>query len=394
MLRGRLIGSFRFASRCRSTTNPGHANSLTGNPKLITYPEVSTSDFNMPKAKELSAPTFIDKFVGTSNIGPLTSPSTAQTEWEELQEILRDSQKIKEKLTSSEVGPDLDEDIESTAPGYKQRKHEIFKQCQLFNAVQFNDDEEYTWRTQYATLKTQNRKTAWSVHNKGIMSAEAALDMTKVPQQQQLKNLMDFEPVPVCGYIRREIFMSALKYRMFPCTAYMRPKTNGGFVPEPDYLHEALGHLMSLQDEDFANLWQKIGEASCNIVLNSCEEDGQARMDKLENLFWFSMETGMCREDDVVKFYGGAVLSSAGESQHAFSKTSNVEFREWDTEKILNTEVDFTKYANVYYVAHPHDAWKQAMVYFEGHDPELFGLCQPLVQYLAEYDKCTTGSGR
>jgi phenylalanine-4-hydroxylase len=103
-------------------------------------------------------------------------------------------------------------------------------------------------------------------------------------------------------------FYHALAERRFLSTQYVRHHSVPFYTPEPDIIHEIIGHANMLASPVFADLYERAGQAARRAL----------RAESLEffsRVFWFSLEFGVVREGGELRAYGAGLLSSYGEIQ-------------------------------------------------------------------------------
>ena len=107
-------------------------------------------------------------------------------------------------------------------------------------------------------------------------------------------------------------FLNGLAFKVFNSTQYIRHPSQPDYTPEPDIVHELMGHAPMFADKDYADFAQMIGLASLG-----CPE---MYLPKLATIYWFTIEFGILEENDKKKAYGAGILSSFKEFDWIFSE--------------------------------------------------------------------------
>jgi phenylalanine-4-hydroxylase len=197
-------------------------------------------------------------------------------------------------------------------PSYWRRRDEIAALAAGVDAepatIAYTDVENEVWSKVADTLGV-----LWNRHAAtGVLEARERLGLPSdhVPQLAEvdasLRPLTGFSYRAVAGLIPVDEFFAALANRTFASTQYVRWEGSPLYTPEPDVIHEVMGHGNCLACPEIAELHRRAGEAFGRI------QDERARQ-FLADVFWFSVEFGVVRERGEPKAYGTGLLSSAGE---------------------------------------------------------------------------------
>lgn len=155
----------------------------------------------------------------------------------------------------------------------------------------------------------------------------------KIPQvdilSAQLKELVGWTLVPVIGLIESQEYYTYLANKQFPFALNIRDANNYNFSPIPDIWHDVFGHLPLL----IYPLYNNFIESLARFWL---ESNGRQRQ-QIDNLYWFTIESGICQENGERRVYGASQVSSFDEIHYALSDKPTV--YPFDLQAIFNVKV-------------------------------------------------------
>jgi phenylalanine-4-hydroxylase len=242
-------------------------------------------------------------------------------------------------------------------PEYRKRRNFIaglskkFRETGVITDVDYNDEEQRIWQIVAGRLEELHALHA----NNFYLQAKKDLGIStkRIPQltemNKRLKERSNFRLAPVEGLVDTRAFLSWLSYRTMLSTQYIRHHSRPEYTPEPDIVHEAIGHIPMFTNRDFADFSQFIGHGARVATDRQLEELGR--------LYWFTVEFGLTEEDGRIKAYGAGLLSSFGELTHAFG--DEVERRPFDLEQVIATPYDYSDMQPVLYVIPSYAALKE-----------------------------------
>jgi phenylalanine-4-hydroxylase len=228
-------------------------------------------------------------------------------------------------------------------PAYRERRNAIASLSVAHETgssipyVEYTNVEHDVWRTVCRELATKHRLYATRSFLEG--QEALALPADHIPQlndvTDRLAGLSGFRYEPVAGLAPLRTFYGSFVDDVFFSTQYIRHHSSPLYTPEPDIIHEVLGHANQLADPDVARLYRLVGRAVARV-----ETDGALRV--LSRVFWFTFEFGVVEEHGL-KTYGAGILSSFGELD-AFRRAT---IRPLDFAGMTHVEYDITRYQPV-----------------------------------------------
>lgn len=244
---------------------------------------------------------------------------------------------------------------------YRRRRAEIagvgaaYRPGDRIPDVEYTHAEHAVWGTVSRELAEQHRRFAVAEYLDG--ARRLGLPPDRVPQLRELdgrtRALTGFGFRPVPGLVPTRVFYGALAERTFLSTQYLRHHSAPFYTPEPDLIHEIIGHGAMLASPVFADLYETAGWASLRAT-------SDAALEYFSRVFWFTLEFGVVWQHDELRAYGAGLLSSYGEIQ-AFR---DAEIRPWDLHAMGTLEYDISVYQPVLFAAASFEAMASELTTF------------------------------
>ena len=125
--------------------------------------------------------------------------------------------------------------------------------------VDYNQTEKDVWAFCYKNLIDRFRTNACEEFNWTINEFQKNIGLceTEIPQLETisafLKEATGWRLKPVGGLLTQREFLNSLAFRIFCSTQYVRHSSEPLYTPEPDILHELLGHAPMFAHQEFAD---------------------------------------------------------------------------------------------------------------------------------------------
>lgn len=158
----------------------------------------------------------------------------------------------------------------------------------------------------------------------------------------KLKEICGWSLIGVDGLLPNDVFFSLLNLKMFPTTVHVRSSEEIEFSRLPDIFHDIFGHVPLLTNKSFSEFIQKYGEIAIKYL------DNDQALIYLGRLYWFTLETGLIKNNNDFKPYGGAILSSYSEIFNL--KNNQIQIHSFDINKVMNTDYENLELQKEYFV--------------------------------------------
>ena len=217
---------------------------------------------------------------------------------------------------------------------------------------QYSSEDHDTWR--FATTELASVLHGNTYVNYERAFAETGLQIEQIPSLNDVSSALSkfgWRSLVVEGFIPPDVFMLFQANAVLPISRPMRSRSQLGYTPVPDILHEAAGHLPMLNSSGYREFLSKLGNIGAKVQLTDTDmklyeqqkqvaeltaddlvnpTDLERARTKLAETFervrfeatskarlvarfhWWTVEYGLIGPDHLV--YGAGLLSSAAEA--------------------------------------------------------------------------------
>jgi len=213
----------------------------------------------------------------------------------------------------------------------------------LSSSIDYTDEEEALWGQVLEKLAVAHEKYASRLYLKGKQALH--INEKKIPQQSEvnrlLKEMTGFGLIPAEGLLHTSSFFSYIVKHQMPCTQFLRHPAHPEYTPEPDMVHDMVGHVPFFVDHDYVEITNLIAQG----VMSAKDEKA---VEKWSRVYWFAIEFSLIEEKGEIKVFGAGLLSSFGEMEYAYS--SEVTRKPFHIEDVITTDYDNTQMQDLLFV--------------------------------------------
>lgn len=236
-------------------------------------------------------------------------------------------------------------------PVYRARRDTIAQRALDYHAnagrgpipdAPYTSAEHAAWREIWAELAPRHQAFAAAA----VLDIQRAFPIShdRIPQLAQISAALTkttgFRMAPVPGLVAPRRFFCTLHDGVFLSTQYVRHASRPFYTPEPDVIHELVGHASTLAHPRLAALNRLFGQAA--------KLADRRTLARIERVYWFTLEFGLVEEAGGVRAVGAGLLSSAGELERSQSQAALLD---WDLERIAKTDYQTSRYQDRLFVA-------------------------------------------
>lgn len=208
----------------------------------------------------------------------------------------------------------------------------------------YSATEHTTWKTLYNRQMGLLPGRVCDEYLEGVKTLGIHADA--IPKFEELTAILKprtgWEIVAVPGLIPSKPFFTLLANRRFPVTNWIRKPEEMDYLEEPDLFHDLFGHVPLLTNPVYGDFIAAYGRGGLKAMENKS-------LRFITRLFWYSIEFGLLKTPEGLRFYGAGIASSRGESLYALDSDSPNRLG-FDIMRMMQTQYRIDDYQETYFV--------------------------------------------
>jgi len=208
---------------------------------------------------------------------------------------------------------DTDKNFPQTSPTeqYRERNIEITSghepDLSKVPIPSYSQVEHETWAIMFEKQKKTLPNRASNEYLEALSTL--ALPENRIPVLKNISKALEetsgWKITRVGGLVPEKEFFQCLSQRLFPCTDFIRPRSELEYTPSPDMFHDIFGHCPLITNPYFASFYEVFGKAALKA--------NPEQLSQLQRIYWFTVEFGLIENPEGTRIYGSGILSSVGE---------------------------------------------------------------------------------
>ena len=174
----------------------------------------------------------------------------------------------------------------------------------------YSDEEHGVWSQISGRLAPLHATLVASELHRLATTLELPTD--RMPQLEEVNARLahvGWRMEPVAGLVEARAFLTSLADGVFCSTQYIRHASKPFYTPEPDIVHELVGHAASLLHPGIRATSARFGRCA--------REANDTEIERLTRIYWYTLEFGLVEEHGQLRALGAGLLSSIGELERS-----------------------------------------------------------------------------
>ncbi len=224
-----------------------------------------------------------------------------------------------------------------------------------FDYSNYDKGDRERWKILLEGVTKAQDGVSCKSYTKGM--AALGENFSDIPNLEELNYKLErqtgWKVMAVNGILPCEDFYKLLSKKIFPSATFVRDWHSQSFTGYPDLFHDVVGHLPLFFDAEFSHFVANSSETIYKILKQT--PNGTAEKEQLLQNFsrygWFTWETGILIENGEAKAYGGAILSSSGETENLKSRG----YDKFDLQEVFNQDYTDKEFSCRYFSIDSYD---------------------------------------